>query len=326
MEKAPKKIVTIGGGTGNFTVLSGLKKHPLDIAAIVNMSDDGGSTGILRHELGVLPPGDVRQCLVALSDAPEVMRDLFLYRFGLGSLAGHNFGNIFLSALEKITGRFEDAVGLAGKILNVKGCVIPVSVEPMTLMAEYENGKFIKGENKIGKYGKSRIRRIFLESDVHASYGAVQAIADADIVVLAPGDFYTSLIPNFLPFGIVPALRRTNAKIIYAVNLMTKHGETQGFTAYDFVSALERYLGMGVIDYVFVNTALPQDQILAFYSRENEYFVKPDLEKFQSSRYRIVAQNFLSQIIFEKNQADKLHRSLLRHDSNRLAEAIVKLL
>jgi uncharacterized cofD-like protein len=326
MENQLKKITTIGGGTGNFTVLSGLKKHDVDISAIVNMSDDGGSTGILRHELGVLPPGDVRQCLVALSEAPEIMRDLFLYRFGVGGLSGHNFGNIFLSALAKLTTRFEDAVMVAGKILNIKGKVIPVSVEPMTLLAEYENGKKIKGQSKIGKYLKSPIARVSLENDVHASYEAVQAIMNSDIVVLAPGDIYTSLIPNFLPFGVVEALRRTNAKVVYVVNLMTKRGETHGFGAYDFISVLERYIGVGVIDYVFINTVTPGDELLSLYAKEDEYLVKPDLDKFESSRYKLVPQNFLSQIIFEQNAADKLRRSLLRHDSDRIAEAIMRLL
>jgi uncharacterized cofD-like protein len=326
MENRVKKITTIGGGTGNFTVLSGLKKHPTEISAIVNMSDDGGSTGILRHELGVLPPGDIRQCLVALSEAPDIMRDLFLYRFGVGGLSGHNFGNIFLSALSKLTTRFEDAVMVAGKILNIKGKVIPVSVEQMVLMAEYENKKVIKGQSKIGKYSKSPISRVYLESDVRGSYEAVQAILHSDVVVLAPGDIYTSLIPNFLPFGIVEALRRTNAKVVYVVNLMTKHGETHGFGAYDFVSVLEQYLGVGVIDYVFINTVMPGDEILALYAKENEYFVNPDLEKFESSRYKLVPQNFLSQIVFEQNPSDKLKRSLLRHDSDRIADAVMRLL
>lgn len=326
MDSQLKKITTIGGGTGNFTVLSGLKKYDLDISAIVNMSDDGGSTGILRHELGVLPPGDVRQCLVALSEAPEVLRDLFLYRFGLGGLRGHNFGNIFLSALEKTTNSFEEAVALAGKILNVKGRVIPVSTEPMTLVAQYENGKVIKGQSKIGKYAKSVISQIYLEKEARASYEAVQAILNANMVVLAPGDIYTSLIPNFLPFGIVEALRRTKAQVVYVVNIMTKHGETHGFGAYDFVAVLEQYLGAGVIDYVFINTIMPKEEILASYAKENGYFVNPDLEKFESTRYKLVPQNFLSQIVFEQNPADKLRRSLLRHDSDRIADAVMRLL
>ena len=321
-----KKIVTIGGGTGHFTILSGLKKHDVDISAIVNMADDGGSSGILRNELGVLPTGDIRQCLVALSEAPEVLRDLFLYRFGIGSLTGHNFGNLFLSAMHKITNRFEDAVMVAGKVLNIKGRVLPVTVEPMILMAEYENGKILKGEHKIAAYKKSKIKRAFLERDVHASYEAVQAILQADLVVLAPGDLYTSLIHNLLSFGIVEALRRTNAKIAYIVNLMTKRGETDKFSAYDFVSILEKYLGANVVDFILVNTQAPMEEMSEIYRQEDEFAVNPELEKFSGSRYRIITGDFLSQIVFEKNPSDKLKRSILRHDGDKMARALLNLI
>ncbi|MBU4421789.1 YvcK family protein [Candidatus Parcubacteria bacterium] len=320
-----KKIVTIGGGTGNFTVLSGLKKYDIDISAIVNMADDGGSTGVLRHELGVLPSGDIRQCLVALSEAPEVLRDLFLYRFGIGGLAGHNFGNIFLGALEKVTNRFEDAVLVAGKILNIKGKVIPVTVEPMVLLAEYENGKTLKGQSKIANYKKHKIKKVVLENEVHTSYEAIQAILESDLVVLTPGDLYTSLIPNFLSFGMTEALRRTKAKIVYVVNLMTKRAETHAFGAYNFVEEVEKYLGVNVIDYVLVNTASPSEEIADLYKKENEHFVSPDLDKIGNTRYKIITGDLISQIVFEKNPADKLKRSILRHDSDKLARALLNL-
>lgn len=321
-----KKITTIGGGTGHFALLSGLKKYDIDISAIVSMADDGGSTGILRNELGVLPPGDVRQCLVALSEAPETMRNLFLYRFGIGRLQGHNFGNLFLSAMEKMTNRFEDAVLEAGKILNIKGRVIPVTVEPMVLMAEYENGKTIKGQSKISKYKKKKIKKISLEREVHTSYEAVQAILNADLVILSPGDFYTSLLPNFLSFGMTEALRRTNAKIAYVVNLMTKKGETDNFGASNFLWELENYLGANIIDYILVNNSVPSEEMTNLYKEEGEYFINPELDKLQNTRYKIIAQDFLSQIVFEKNPADKLKRSILRHDSNKLARALVNLI
>ncbi|MBU1179429.1 YvcK family protein [Patescibacteria group bacterium] len=318
-----KKITTIGGGTGHFALLSGLKRYNIDISAIVNMADDGGSTGRLRNELGVLPPGDVRQCLVALSEAPEVLRDLFLYRFGMGRLAGHNFGNIFLSAMQKLTNRFEDAVLEAGKILNIKGRVIPVTVEPMTLMAEFENKKVVKGEDKIGNYKKSKLKKVFLENEVHTSYEAVQAILEADLIIFAPGDLYTSVIPNLLSFGMTEALRRTNAKIIYVVNLMTRRGETDDFGAYNFVMELEKYLGVNVVDYVLVNTAVPSEAMIELYKTENEYFVNPDLDKLRNTRYKIITGDFLSQIEFEKNSTDKLKRSILRHDSDKLARTLM---
>jgi len=318
-----KKIVVIGGGTGTYTVLSGLKNHPVDLSAIVTMADDGGSTGVLRHELGVLPPGDVRQCLVALSEAPEVLRDLFLYRFEHGALAGHNFGNLFLSAMEKVTGHFEDAVLTAGKVLNIKGRVIPVSTEPMVLMAEYDNGKIVHGEHSIDAGGNGKIRKIFLEHEARASFAAVNAIMEADLVILSAGDLYTSLIPNLLATGIIEALRRTPAKVAYIVNLMTKRGETDGFGAYDFVTELEKYLGPNMIDIVCINTGIPTPEMQALYIEEDERVVSPDLEKFAGKRFKVVSGDFVSQIIFEKNSTDKLKRSLLRHDSEKLAKAFL---
>ena len=332
-----KKIVVIGGGTGTYTVLSGLKNHPVDLSAIVTMADDGGSTGVLRHELGVLPPGDVRQCLVALSEAPETLRDLFLYRFEHGALAGHNFGNLFLSAMEKVTGHFEDAVLTAGKVLNIKGRVIPVSTEPMVLMAEYEDGRVVVGEHNIDAGGTlsvpeptlsvgGKIRKIFLEHEARASFAAVDAIMGADLVILSAGDLYTSLIPNLLATGIIEALRRTPAKVAYIVNLMTKRGETDGFGAYDFVAELEKYLGPNMIDIVCVNTGIPTPEMQALYIEEDERVVSPDLEKFAGKRIKVVSGDFVSQIVFEKNATDKLRRSLLRHDSEKLAKTFLDLI
>jgi uncharacterized cofD-like protein len=344
-----KKIVVIGGGTGTYTVLSGLKKYAVDpvrnspsqpfgrasageisngveLSAIVTMADDGGSTGILRHELGVLPPGDVRQCLVALSEAPEMLRDLFLYRFPDGTLAGHNFGNLFLSAMEKVTGHFEDAVLTAGKILNIKGRVIPVSIEPMVLMAEYENGQVLTGEYNIGTARMGKIKKMVLEREVRATASAINAILGADLVIFSPGDLYTSLIPNFLVSGITEALRRTPAKVAYVVNLMTKRGETDGFGAYDFISELEKYLGPNVIDCIFINTGIPTREMLELYKEEDEHMVSHDVEKFSGKNYRVISGDFISQIVFEKNAIDKLKRSLLRHDSEKLAKTFLGLL
>jgi len=320
-----KKITTIGGGTGHFALLSGLKKYDIDISAIVSMADDGGSTGILRDELGILPTGDVRQCLVALSEAPEVLRDLFLYRFGMGGLAGHNFGNIFLGAMQKLTDRFEDAVLVAGKVLNIKGKVIPVTVEPMILMAEFMNGKSIKGQSKIGNYKKSKIKKVFLEREVHTSYEAVQSVLNSDLVVLAPGDLYTSILPNLLSFGMNEVLRRTDAKIACVINLMTKKGETDGFGAYNFILEIEKYLGVNVIDYVIVNTKAPSEELLNLYKKEDEYPVLPDIEKFEKTRYKVIVGDFLSEVVFESNPADKLKRSILRHDSEKIARTLLDL-
>lgn len=321
-----KKIVVIGGGTGTFTVLSGLKKYPVELSAIVSMADDGGSTGVLRDELGVLPPGDVRQCLVALSNSSKTLRDLFTYRFESGGLAGHSFGNLFLSALEKINGNFEDAVIEAGRLLGVRGQVIPVTVEKTTLVAELENGEILRGETVIDESRKSghlRIRKVWLDPTTHATYRAVEAVENADLIILGPGDLYTSIVPNLLVQGISEALRRTNAKITYIVNLMTKFGQTNGFQASDFTQTIEGFIGRNVIDYVMVNTAKPAQGFLDVYAEQKEFFVEPQVEELHATGYEIINGDFISPLVYEKAAADVLRRSLIRHDSEKLAQAIL---
>lgn len=321
-----KNIVVIGGGTGTFTVLSGLKKYS-DVfpKAIVSMADNGGSTGILRTELGVLPPGDIRQCLIALSNSPKVLMDLFGYRFLDGRLTGHNFGNLFLSALEKVTGDFERAIEEAGKILNISGEVIPVSMEVMNLCAELSDGAMLAGEAEIDSIrpnGHMPISRLFLNPQVHATWRAIDAIKTADVVVIGPGDLYTSLLPNLLVQGIAESLRSTAARKIYICNLMTKHGQTNNFRASNFVKELERYIGTRIIDAVVINTAKPADSILTHYASEQEFFVEPDVAEIEAMGYEVVVDNFLNNIIFEKQESDSLKRSILRHNSDKLGEII----
>jgi uncharacterized cofD-like protein len=321
-----KKIVVIGGGTGTFTVLSGLKKYPVELSAIVSMADDGGSTGVLRDELGVLPPGDIRQCLVALSHSSKTLRELFSYRFEAGGLAGHSFGNLFLSALEKIHGNFEDAVLEAGRLLGVRGAVIPVTLEKTRLLAELENGEVLRGEHVIDETrptGNLRIRKVWLEPSVHATYRAVQAIESADLIVMGPGDLYTSIIPNLLVQGIAEALRRTSAKILYVVNLMTKFGQTNNFTAKEFLNVIESFVGKNIVDYVMVNTAKPGEKLLGIYAEQKEFFVEPRIDELRQAGYKVVEDNFVNRVVFEKSSADTLKRSLIRHDYEKLAQAIL---
>jgi len=206
-----KNIVTIGGGTGSFTLLSGLKKYPINISAIVSMADDGGSTGVLRDELGVLPPGDVRQCLVALSESSIELRELMNYRFESGGLRGHNFGNLFLSALEKINRSFTIGVDKASRILNVKGNVIPVTEKDTNLFMELKNGKVLNGEEEINHnfdIEKIGISKNYLKPKAIANPKAVKAILDADLVIIGPGNHYCSIIPNFLVIGITEAIQK----------------------------------------------------------------------------------------------------------------------
>ncbi len=324
-----KNIVVIGGGTGTFTVLSGLKKYQdVTLKAIVSMADNGGSTGLLRTELGVLPPGDIRQCLIALSNSPKVLSDLFMYRFEDGRLSGHNFGNIFLSALEKTTGDFEQAIIEAGKILNISGEVIPVSLESMNLRVELADGAIVEGEANIDSARPNAdqpIKRLFLNPSVHATWRAIDAIKTADLVILGPGDLYTSLMPNLLVQGVVESLRQTRAHKVYICNLMTKHGQTNNFKASDFVRELERYIGPGIFDTVMLNTEKPGIDVLDLYASEAEYWVEPDMTAIEKMGYKVVTGNFLSTTIAPKIKADELKRSLLRHHSDKLGEILYKI-
>src|SRR5688572_17972625 len=217
-----KSVVTIGGGTGQFTLLSGLKKFPVNLTAIVNMADDGGSTGVLRDELGVLPPGDVRQCLVALSEAPEELRDLFNYRFDEGSLKGHSFGNLFLSAVQKKTNNFGEAIRIAGDILRIKGQVIPITLDNVRLAISWSDGTTVQGEGRIDimHFVKEKgLPRLYLEPKAVINPAAERAIANADAIIIAPGDLYTSLGPLLIVQGVAEALLASNATKIYVSNL-----------------------------------------------------------------------------------------------------------
>jgi uncharacterized cofD-like protein len=312
-----KKIVVIGGGTGVFTVLVGLKKYFNDLTAIVTMADDGGSTGILREEFGILPPGDIRRALIALSASDnKILSTLFNYRFREGSgLSGHSFGNLMIAALERITGNFHDAIEEAGKILAVRGRVLPVTLGKTSLMAELENGKIVKGEENIDvpKHdGHLRIKRIWLHPAVSVNPNAKEAILSADAIILGPGDLYTSLIPNLLVKGVRESIRRSKAKKIYFVNLMTKFGETNGFRASDFVSVVEKYLGKGILDYAVANKTRPSPMRIRPYIKERAEFVDPESLNLTGKTMPILA-NLIRNYGF------------VRHDPEKLAQ-IVKML
>ncbi|MEW6407706.1 MAG: gluconeogenesis factor YvcK family protein [Patescibacteria group bacterium] len=322
-----KNVVVIGGGTGTFTVLSGLKKYPVKLKAIVSMADSGGSTGRLRDELGVLPPGDVRQCLVALSQAPR-LRDLFNYRFRSGSLSGHNFGNLFLAALEKLTGNFQQAVLEASKILNIKGEVIAVTTDKVNLCAKLEDGKVIFGESNIdrafGFSGKLKIKKAYLKPQGKITLKARKAIITANAIILGPGDLYTSIIPNLLVAGVCNAIKKSKAKKIYICNLMTKFGETHGFNVSNYVLTLEKYLGKNVLNFVLYNTKKPAKPILDHYKKEKEFFVEIDPENFPSN-IKFIGKNFLNKEIVQRCQGVSVSH-LVRHNPDKLAETILKII
>ncbi len=326
-----KKVVTIGGGTGSFMLLSGLKKYPIELSAIVSMADDGGSTGILRDELGVLPPGDVRQCLVALSDSSEKLRELMNYRFEEGGLSGHSFGNLFLSALEKIEGNFTSGVAEAAKILNVKGEVVPVTATDTNLRVELKDGKILSGEHEINtslKVGKTGVKKIFLAPRAKANPHAVKKILEADLVIIGPGNHYCSILPNLLVDGIPDALRKSRAKVVYNCNLVNKRGHTDGYALDDYVADIHRFLGAERIDFVTFNTRLPAKNLLERYSKENGELVAFLPEKHPMRRYRVLKADLLSRKSTRYGLADKIAstRSYIRHDTERLAKALMMLL
>lgn len=317
---ASKKVVVIGGGTGNFVVLRGLKKYPLDLTAIVSMADDGGSTGILRDELGVLPPGDVRQCLVALSNSSRLLRSLMNYRFENGGLGGHSFGNLLLSALEKVTGSFEKAVEEAGKILYIRGKVIPVTTHQVRLKMILNNRKVLEGEREI--YLNQEIdqgyKTIYLEPYPKVNPRVIQEIDTADLIVVGPGGLHTSIIPNLLVEGVSEAIRKSAAKKVFVLNLMNRKGQTTSYKASYYVKELIRYLGKDIFDHFLINKQQPPKELIDSYASEGE-LVENDLDD-----ERCIFAEMLGGLT-EVPRRDLLKRNLIRHDSKKLAKELMNI-
>ncbi|MDE3055371.1 MAG: YvcK family protein [Verrucomicrobiota bacterium] len=315
-----KKVVVIGGGTGNFVVLQGLKRYPLDLTAIVSMADDGGSTGVLRDELGVLPPGDVRQCLVALSHSSHLMRSLMNYRFENGGLGGHSFGNLLLSALEKVTGSFERAVEEAGKILYIRGKVIPVTMHQTRLRMVLNNQQILEGEREI--YLSQEIdkgyQKIYLEPYPKVNQHVIDSIATADLLVVGPGGLYTSLIPNLLVEGVGDAICNAKARKVFVVNLMNRKGQTSYFKTHDYLKELIRFLGKDPFDHILINVQRPAKDLMDVYAKEGD-LVENDL-----AEKRLISAELLGDLHLEPKQ-DLMKRSLIRHDSKKLAQELMKI-
>lgn len=327
--KQEVKIAVIGGGTGSFTMLSALKHHTSQIAAIVSMADDGGSTGVLRDELGTLPPGDVRQCLVALSDSPKV-RDLFDYRFDEGTFKGHSFGNLLLTALEKVSGDFSQAVETASEILRVNGIVIPATLDNVRLKMEWsETSLILHGERVIdAEFFQHDPRRaqLSLVPAASANPTAIAAIEQADIVVIAPGDLYTSLGPLLVIDGIGEALKRSSALKIYVSNLVSKKGQTDTFTVGDHAAEIERFAGNEFLDYVVFNNQTPSETVAARYEKEGGYVTRVDTAYLQAAHYSPYGGHFLGKMA-TAHSGDTMPatRSLIRHDAAAVAEAIMEI-
>ena len=328
--QAPKRVVCIGGGTGTFVALRGLKQYPVNLSAIVTMSDSGGSNRRIRDEFGLLPTSDIRQCLVALSDENGgigLLRKLFMYRFEKGKgIAGMTFGNLFMAALTDIVGTQEEAIRQTGKVLRIKGAVIPVTLTETNLHATYEDGTTVSEEHLIDEPlhdGRLRIVKAYLTPKATPNPEAVAAIRGADMIVLGPGDLYTSLLPNVLVEGVADALHGTKADIVYVLNLMTKFGQTYNFTATDHLSVLEGIIGKSV-DHVLVNTKPIPAKALSIYAKYHEMPVVDDLPR--NSYFQVVTGNLISSALYQKSSADALVRSLIRHSSDRLAAALAAII
>lgn len=317
-----KKITVMGGGTGTYTLLKGLKNYSIFPMAIVSMADSGGSSGQLRDEFGILPPGDLRRCLIALSEGETIWRELFEYKFN-GEKEKNNLGNLIMTALTEIKGDIIKAIDEVSNILNITGKVIPVTIDNSQLCAKLENGEIIEGETNIDipKHNADlKIISLYLKPESFAYKKAIEAIESSDIIVIGPGDLYSSLIPNFLVKDISEALQKTKAKIIYVPNIMTKYGETNNFKTKDFVEEIKKYLGK-YPEVILCNNQRPSKDVELQYEKQNSFFVENNLEK--DSQYQIIEGELLDEsLLSEKN--NKI-LPLIRHDSMKLARAVMEI-
>jgi len=311
LQRGPR-IVVIGGGTGLSTLLRGLKEFTSNITAIVTVADDGGSSGRLREQFDILPPGDIRNCLVALADAPSLMQDLFQFRFDSESeFSGHSFGNLFITVMTRLTGDFDRAVKESSRVLAIRGKVVPSTLNKVMLVAEHKNGTVTEGEAKIPSSGAS-IKRVYLKPDTStAAPEALKAISEADAIVLGPGSLYTSIIPNLLIREIVESILASSALKIYVCNVMTQSGETDGFSCYDHVKALIDHSHQKIIDYCIVNKSKIPEELLAKYRAENSYPIALDSQRIKALGYKVIEGNFVSTVDYVRHDPEKLGRVII---------------
>lgn len=309
------KVVAIGGGTGLSVMLRGLKEYPLHLTAIVTVADDGGSSGRLRSELKIPPPGDIRNVLIALADTEPLLERMLQYRFKNGDgLAGHNLGNLFLAAMKEITGDFVTAIKEMSRVLAVRGQVLPASEEDVVLKAEMADGSVVVGESIIPLQG-SRIKRVFLDPPRPKPLeAALRAIEEADAIVIGPGSLYTSILPNLLVSGMADAIRKSNALKMFVCNVMTQPGETDGFTASDHLKAIHDHVGEGLFHCVLANNCEPPDRVARQYRKKGAVAVRLDSDRIKQYGYDVIADNFLQ------------YETYVRHDTGRLSRRIVELI
>lgn len=307
------KIAVLGGGTGLSSLLSGLKNYTNNITAIVTMADDGGSSGRLRRELGVLPPGDIRNCLVALADNGALLSKLFQYRFSAGDgLAGHSFGNLFLTAMSDLSGSFDKGIIESSKVLAIHGEVLPVTLANVNLSARLKNGKLIRGQNAISNTDQP-IDKIMLipMSRPPAGPKVLNAIKEAKVIVLGPGSLYTSVIPNLLVRGVKEAVVSSSAIKIYVCNIMTQAGETNNYPVSEHIKAIVNHGGKKIIDYVVANNGTVLQSLAKRYAYQNSYPVVIDTKQIDKLGIKLVTKNLISAKIFARHQPDKLAKTIL---------------
>jgi len=323
------RVVTVGGGTGQFTVLSGIKKLNWHLSAIVNMVDDGGSTGVLRDDLGVLPPGDVRQCLVALSKSDKLMRDLFNYRFDKGELTGHNFGNLFITSLEKITGSFEKAISEVSEVLAIDGEVIPVTTQNTHLYLKMKDGQIIKGQHKIDNSffsDNKGFSKIFLKPKAYLNPRAEKAILGADIIIIGPGSFYSSLISSFLVEKMAESLCNSKARKIFICNLVNKPGQTDNFMVHDYLVLMKYFLNNSqIFDWVIYNNKKPEKNVLKKYEEEGENLVLANKQQLDKIKIKSLGTDLISHYQPKRKVGDRIKRNLIRHNASKLTKLIEKI-
>lgn len=310
-----KSIVALGGGTGLSSLLKGLKELPINLTAIVTVTDDGGSSGRLRKDLQILPPGDIRNCIVALSKSESLLSRLFQYRFAEGGdIEGHSFGNLFIAAMTGILGDFGSAVREASSILAIRGNVIPVTCDNVQLIAKFDDGSEIIGETSISSHGKRIVNMELNPSHPMANPEALSAIDDADIILLGPGSLYTSVIPNLLVPGVADKINESSAEVIYVCNIMTQPGETDSFSAVDHINSILTNTKLKKIDSVIVNSRRAAKPLVSAYEAKGQYWVPPTVRKIEEKGIRVIAGDLL------------LESNMVRHNPGLLANTVISLI
>ncbi len=320
-EKKDPKVVVIGGGTGQSVFLRGLKHYTKNITAVVTVADDGGGSGVLREDLGMLPPGDIRNCLLALANIEPTMNEVMQYRFEEGNLKGQSFGNLFLAAMNGLYGNFEVAVYKMSEIFAITGKVLPVTLSDVKLVAHLKNGKMIKGESRIPKAvrkEKTYIDNITLEpKDVKPLYEVINSIENADIIIIGPGSLYTSIIPNLLVDGVVEAIKKSKAPKVYVSNVMTQPGETHGYNVLEHVNAIIKHTKDNIIDYVIANNEILSEEIFEKYKKDGAEMVL--LDRYQEEELKKMGAKTIKENLIE------VRSKYIRHNADHISNIVINL-